>query len=145
MFITVFTRTRHWSPTWPRRIKFTPSHLMFSNSTLCVSSHLRLGRPSGLSSLRLSTRSLHAVIFAPMRDTWPAHRILTDLIILTMCGEMYKLWSSSLCSLLEPHDMYGDCNTLWCSQRTSVTVPSIPKGSHWNKTKVQKINRKQNH
>jgi hypothetical protein len=24
------------------------------------------------------------------------------LIILTICGEVYKLWSSSLCSLLQP-------------------------------------------
>jgi hypothetical protein len=58
---------------------------------LMLSSHLRLGLPSGLLPSGLPNKTL-------MRATCPAHHILLDLITLTILGEEYRLWSSSWCS-----------------------------------------------
>jgi hypothetical protein len=35
----------------------------------------------------------------PMHAICPVHLLLCDLITLIICGEMHKLWNSSLCSL----------------------------------------------
>jgi hypothetical protein len=37
-----------------------------------------------------------------MRATYPTYLILLNLITVVF-GEAYNLWSSSLCSLLQPH------------------------------------------
>jgi hypothetical protein len=49
-FITVFTRAHHRSLSWPRSIQSIPSHPISLRSILILSTHLRLGLPSGLSS-----------------------------------------------------------------------------------------------
>jgi hypothetical protein len=45
---------------------------------------------------------LYSLLISPMRATRPAHLILLDLFTLIMFGEACKLWSSSLCSVLQP-------------------------------------------
>jgi hypothetical protein len=47
-FITVFTRARHLSLSWARLIQSMPPHPPSRRSILILSSHLRLGLPSGL-------------------------------------------------------------------------------------------------
>jgi hypothetical protein len=70
-----------------------PSYLSL-RFILILSTHLRLGLPSGLFPSGFPTNVLHA--------TCPAHLILFHLIILIILGEDYNLRSSSLCSFLQP-------------------------------------------
>jgi hypothetical protein len=46
-FITVFTKARHWTLSWVGWIQFDPSIPISLRSVLMLSSHLRLGLPSG--------------------------------------------------------------------------------------------------
>jgi hypothetical protein len=47
-FIAVFTRALQWSLSWARLTQSTPSHPISQRSFLILSTHLRLGLPSGL-------------------------------------------------------------------------------------------------
>jgi hypothetical protein len=49
-------------------------------STLILSSHLRLGLPSGLFPLDIPTKTLYARLVSPTRATFPAQLILLDVI-----------------------------------------------------------------
>jgi len=50
---------------------------------------------------RLSDQILYAFLISPTHATRPAHSTLLDLLTLIIIGETYKLWSSSLYSLLQ--------------------------------------------
>jgi hypothetical protein len=55
-FITVFTKARYWTLSWASWIQFAPSIPISLRSILMLSSHLRLGLPSGLLPSGLPTK-----------------------------------------------------------------------------------------
>ena len=67
---------------------------------LLLSSHLLLGFPKGIFPVGLPVKILKAFLPSSIMATCLAHLNLLDLITLTMLGERYKLWSSSLWNLL---------------------------------------------
>ena len=97
-FITIFTWARHLSYHEPDQSN--PRH--HSNSwtyNFILSSHLRLGLPSGLFPSYSPTKILYALLLSPMRVICPAPLILLDLITRVIFGEACRSLSSSLCSL----------------------------------------------
>jgi hypothetical protein len=44
----------------------------------------------------------HAFLLSTMQPTFPAHLLFVDLIIAIIPGEGNKLWTTSLCSCLQP-------------------------------------------
>ena len=99
-FITAFTSFRHLSLSWASPIQCIYPHPTSWRSILILSTHLRLGLPSGLFLSGFPTKTLYNPLSSPIRATWPAHLTLLDFISRAVLGEEYKSFSSSLCNLL---------------------------------------------
>jgi hypothetical protein len=69
-------------------------------SILILSSHLRLGLPSGLLPSGFPTKTQYTLLHCPIRATCSAHLILLDFITRAISGEVYRSLSSSFCSFL---------------------------------------------
>ena len=99
-FITALTSVRHVSLSWASPIHSIYPHPPSWRSILILSTHLRLGLPSGLLPSGFPTKTLYTTLSSPIRATCSAHLILLDFITRTILGEQYKPFSSSLCNLL---------------------------------------------
>ena len=99
-FITALISVRHLSLSWANPIQSIYAHPTSWRSILILSTHLRLGLPSGLFPSGFPTKTLYVPLSCPMRATCPAHLILLDYITCTLLGEEYRSLSSLLCSLL---------------------------------------------
>ena len=89
-FITAPTSFRHPSLSWASPIQSAYPQPTSWRSILILSTHIRLGLPSGLCPSGFPIRTLYVPLSSPIRVTCPAHLILLDFIIHTILGEEYR-------------------------------------------------------
>jgi hypothetical protein len=109
----VSTKVLHWSLSWVRSIQSIPLDPSSLSFILILSSHLRLGLPSGLFFSLLSHQNPICILFSPMRATCPAHLTLLDFIILI---------------ILREHPHYAVFSNLLSLHPSSVQIFYLPKG-----------------
>ena len=85
-FITALTSVCHLSLSWVSPIQSIYPHPTSRRSILILSTHLRLGLPSGLLPNGFPTKTLYTPLSSPIRATCPAHLILLDFITRTILG-----------------------------------------------------------
>jgi hypothetical protein len=96
-FITMFTRALHWSLSGARSIQSKPSHPISLRSILILSTHLRLGLPSGLFASGVPTNILYEFLSSPNRATCPEWARLCCWIPITDSSPIYFIrnyWES---------------------------------------------------
>jgi hypothetical protein len=76
---------------YPEPYHSSPLHpfLISLRAILILSTHLRLGLPSGLFPSGFPTNILYVFLLSPIRATFTAYLILLDSIILTILSEYY--------------------------------------------------------
>ena len=93
-FITALKSVRHLSLSCANPNQSRYPHPTSWRSILILSTHLRLGLPSGLFPSGFPNKTIYAPRSSPIRATCPAHLILLDFINRTILGEEYRSFSS---------------------------------------------------
>ena len=103
-FITALTSVRHLSLSRANPIQSIYPHHTSWRSILILSTHLRLGLPSGLFPSGFPTKNFYTPLSSPIRATCLAHRwsIYTDIIVVTVIIIVIMLSSSLVTSLFSP-------------------------------------------
>jgi len=79
-FITALTSVRHLSLSWTSPIQSMYPHPTSWRSILILSTHLRLGLPSGLLPSGFPSKTLYTPLSSPIRATCPANwRVLLQI------------------------------------------------------------------
>ena len=86
-FITALTSVHHLSLSWASPIQSIYPHPTSCRSILILSTHLRLGLPSGLFPSGFPTKTLYTPLSSPIRATCPVNLIILDFITRTILGE----------------------------------------------------------
>jgi glucan phosphoethanolaminetransferase (alkaline phosphatase superfamily) len=90
------------------------------SNTILISSHLRLGHPSGLFPSGFPTQTLSAFLFSPKRSSLPTHLIPLDLIILIIFDEWYEDMRSW--QLNVNRNTYQDSLETWTAETTKLSA-----------------------
>ena len=110
--ITALTRVRHLSLSWASPIQSIYPHPTSWRSVLILSTHLRLGLPSGLLPSGFTTKTLYTPLSSPIRATCPAHLVLLNFITRTIFGELgesyeflyqARIWEGEGCATRLPN------------------------------------------
>ena len=88
-FITALISVRHLSLSWASLIQSIYPHPTSWRSILILSTHLRLGLPSGLFPSGFTTKNLYTPLYSPICATCPVHLIFLDVITRTVFSEEY--------------------------------------------------------
>jgi len=96
MFITALTSVRHLSVCWTSPTQSIYPHPTSWRSVLILSTHLRLGLPSGLIPSGFPTKTIYTLLSSPIRATCPAHLFHLDFITRTILGDEYRSLSGYL-------------------------------------------------